>query len=329
MFPIYIMKKGVELPEKGNYYIIASDGIYLHKDTGLIQATVKVERISFLEPVNSSARLMLPKLSQDLIVRSLLFFRAVYKKHRGEAEIQLHYNLATEEYMLHCPKQSVSAAGVSYDSSERFEGFQLVGTIHSHCGFQAFHSSIDQNDEKNFDGLHITIGHVDQPYFTISCSMMVNGKRFTFEPEDVIIGIKKVDWQKTSFLTHRRKAVSHQPSEGKSVINKFFDYSFGDLSSLNLGHYTGSTTYVHKDQFWDMAMPEGQDYRHVGFPKSWMDKVTECVYTKASLIPYLIRGAAAANNSLPEKSDLSQFEDPQEPAGDGAPLGGSWWDHEG
>lgn len=39
-------------------------------------------------------------------------------------------------------------------------GYKLYGTIHSHCDFSAFHSGVDDADEKKFDGLHITIGHV-------------------------------------------------------------------------------------------------------------------------------------------------------------------------
>lgn len=298
MFPIHIMKPGVELPQDGTYYVVAQNGLFLHKDTGLIKAMVAVDGISFLEKVSSSAQLMLPKLSQDLIVRALLFFRSVYKKHKGEAEVQLHYNSSTEEYMLHCPKQSVSGAGVNYESHERFDGFQLVGTIHSHCGFGAFHSGIDHNDEKNFDGLHITIGHVDQPYFTISCSMMVNGRRFSFEPEDVIIGIKKVDWQKTSVVNHKRREVPHQPAEERSLINRFFEFHLGDLSSF------GTTTYTTRDQFWDIAMPEGQDYRHVGFPRHWMDKVSPHVYPKYSPTP------TAKSGVILDKPDVD--DDPEE-----------------
>ncbi|MDO8669561.1 MAG: hypothetical protein Q7K65_04685 [Candidatus Buchananbacteria bacterium] len=298
MFPVYVLEKGTKLPEEGTYYIVAGNGLFLRKDTGLIRATVAVEGISFLDKIDLSARLLLPKLSQELIVRSLLFFRAVYKRFHGEAEVQIHYSSATQEYFIHCPKQKVSAAGVDYDSKERFEGFQLVGTIHSHCGFLAFHSSIDHNDEKYFDGLHITIGHVDQPYFTISCSMMVNGNRFTFEPEDAIIGIKKVEWQKTSVLNHRRKSVSHtqtggQPLEGKSLISRLFDLSPDNYWQYAPGHqYSGIT--VKADQFWDIAMPEGQDYRHVSFPKSWLERVSEHIYPKITLTSTYVASAPVA-----------------------------------
>ena len=36
MYPIYILKEGVILPEDGTYYIVAENGLFLHKKTGLI-----------------------------------------------------------------------------------------------------------------------------------------------------------------------------------------------------------------------------------------------------------------------------------------------------
>lgn len=40
------------------------------------------------------------------------------------------------------------------------EGWRIYGTIHSHCEMNAFHSGVDDADELDFDGLHITIGKV-------------------------------------------------------------------------------------------------------------------------------------------------------------------------
>ena len=45
LFPIYCYEEGDELPEKGNYYVIGKNGIFLHKDTGIVRALVKVDRI--------------------------------------------------------------------------------------------------------------------------------------------------------------------------------------------------------------------------------------------------------------------------------------------
>ena len=257
-------------------------------------------------------------------MRTLLFFRAVYKKYHSEAEVQLHYNSGSSEFLLHCPEQQVTGASVKYSSKERFEGFQLIGTIHSHSDFGASHSGIDQSDERYFDGLHITIGHVDQPYFTISCSMMVNGQRFTFEPEEVIIGVKKVDWKEKSFLTHRRLKVSHLPTppvQSSGLIDRFFDRVIGaDLSAMDFSSLTNVTSYTRSEQFWDIALPEGQDYRHIGFPKHWLERAKPLTFIKAvtSGVTPAVTSCAASSTSQPAISeDARSFEEDSREIGDG------------
>ena len=264
MIPLYILKEDVELPSEGTYYIVAKNGVFLHKDTGLIEATVKVDHIPFLQELTPTATLRLPKLSPKLMVRALLFFRRVYQQYHSEAAVLLHYSPENHIYRLHCPEQSVSADTVHYDASDRFDGYQLVGTIHSHASMVAFHSGVDDHDEQHFDGLHITVGRLDQPYFTVSCSAVVNGQRFHLVPENNIIGITEVDWQPTNRITYRRTEVPEVQSTG------FFDFRWldfegaFDVMEMELRH-----------QFYDMALPDGQDYRHVSVPTSWLDRVSK------------------------------------------------------
>lgn len=265
MIPIYFLKDGVELPEEGTYYIVARNGIFLRKDTGLVQATVRVDRIAFLQEVTTTAKMRLPKLSAEELVRVLLFFRRVYQRHQSEAVILLHYSATTREYLLHCPDQRVSAASVAYAANQRFPGYQLVGTIHSHASMDAFHSGVDDHDERHFDGLHITIGRVDQPYFTISCSIVVNNQRFHLEPQETIEGIQAVEWQPVPKVTYRRRSICRAPGSFLFDIN---DVEFG---SLGLGLTSGSEE--PKQQFYDMTLPNAQDYRHIKIPGAWIDRV--------------------------------------------------------
>lgn len=138
------------------------------------------QRLLAVEPY---INMNLPKLPQEVIYNALLFFRKVYNKFRAEAIVLLAYNEAKEEYKLFCPKQKVSGGHIDYDRdlSERLttlrenededwrelleSGYTRVGTIHSHCNFQAFHSGTDTEDESSFNGVHITLGHVvDQEF---------------------------------------------------------------------------------------------------------------------------------------------------------------------
>jgi PRTRC genetic system protein A len=195
MFPIHVATKGVELPKKGTYYLITKSGFYIHKDTGLIKALVEVDEIPFICDVEPYCEMLLPKLPADIIARAKTFFEAVFNKHRSESAVVLHYNPKIQDYYLHCPEQQVSYGGVHYDLDDRFEDYQLVGTIHSHCDFNAFHSGTDIGDEEHQDGLHITLGHVNQQSFSASGCLVVNGSRFEVALENAALGVRPVTMQ--------------------------------------------------------------------------------------------------------------------------------------
>ena len=88
-------------------------------------------------------------------------------------------------YVVACPKQKVSSASVNYGeehTGERISDivkeirendpvveecgddyshqYMHVCSIHSHPDFNAYHSGVDDRDEFDWDGLHLTIGGV-------------------------------------------------------------------------------------------------------------------------------------------------------------------------
>jgi hypothetical protein len=62
-----------------------------------------------------------------------------------------------------------------------------VGTIHSHASADAFHSELDDEDERHDDGLHMTVGNLDGKV-SLVCSLVVDGRRFVLKPSDVFEG---------------------------------------------------------------------------------------------------------------------------------------------
>jgi len=195
MFPIYVAEKGKELPKEGTYYVISRNKFYLHKDTGLVKALVEVDSISMLGDLEPYVTLRLPKLPPDIICRAYKFFAAVFKRHSAESAVVIHYSPKDQTYYMHCPEQVVSHGSVHYDLDDRFENYQLVGTIHSHCDFGAFHSGTDIHDELDQDGIHITLGHVNTSHFSASGSLVVNGTRFSLELEHAALGVRRVTMQ--------------------------------------------------------------------------------------------------------------------------------------
>ncbi|PSO44955.1 MAG: hypothetical protein BRC25_03545 [Parcubacteria group bacterium SW_6_46_9] len=263
-----VLKYGSEQSaETENHYIVGRDGVYLHKENDLLEATVEVDGVAFLEEVEKSATWKLPPITALDAYKVLLFFRRIQALHKSEAVVLLHYSQAAEQYYIHCPEQRVSAGKVDYDLSERFESYQLVGTIHSHSSFSAFHSGVDDDNEEHFDGLHITMGHLSENYFSLSCSLVVNGNRFTFKNyEDVIQGLTEVDWTPTRKLQKRYSSVYPGRTNNPKLVRRgsYPKRQMVSKRKINRGY---------NDQFWDIELPE-EDKASVTFPQDWMNKVS-------------------------------------------------------
>jgi proteasome lid subunit RPN8/RPN11 len=205
LFPIYTYEENDKLPESGTYYVIAKNGIFLHKDTGIVKGLVKVDRVPTLAELEPGIAMNLPKIPGEILYQALMFFRRVWYQYKGEAEVNILYRKADKKYKLVARKQEVSGGGVNYSprvdgqedpaelefySEQRRQGWLRVGTIHSHCDFGAFHSGTDTHDEAHQDGVHITCGHVNRKYFSMVASLVCNDNRFPVDPEEVILNIE-------------------------------------------------------------------------------------------------------------------------------------------
>lgn len=201
MFPVHVYQEGMELPKEGTYYVVAGNGTWLHKDTGIVKGLFPVENISSLPDLNVEAEYIgcnLPKIPMRMVWRIKKFFQEVVSKYRSEANTILYFNKDSNEFRVNVPQQKVSAGSVHYHKAalthrEDIAGFIPVGTIHSHCDFNAFHSSTDMGDEQYFDGLHCTFGHNQRDVFSISASIVVNGKRKLVDPTAYLEGVEQVE----------------------------------------------------------------------------------------------------------------------------------------
>lgn len=196
-FPVHIYQDGMTLPKTGTYFVVAGNGLWLHKDTGICQCFVPVKNISCLDDLvaETEVQVKLPKVPANLICQIKEFFRQVVEKYNSEAEITLYFNRENGQYKVYVPTQKVSHGSVHYKRVgtthiSGLENYLPVGTIHSHCDFGAFHSGTDVGDEEHFDGLHITFGHNDREVFTISASLVVNGHRTVVDPLVVCEGVE-------------------------------------------------------------------------------------------------------------------------------------------
>lgn len=194
MIPVYT-NQGQELPADELYYLIGSNGVFIHK-VGLVESLIPVKNIPFLGEISPIVNLNFPKIPKNLVLKIAKFFKEVVDRYRTEANVLLYAHPTTKEIKIVVPFQEVGREYVVYSrkltSNEETElcDFLCVGTIHSHCNFAAFHSHVDSDDEQHFDGLHVTFGDNDKETITIAASAVSGGYRRILAPTDVLEGIE-------------------------------------------------------------------------------------------------------------------------------------------
>ncbi|MCK9279151.1 MAG: hypothetical protein M0P71_00785 [Melioribacteraceae bacterium] len=188
--PTYIILAGEvthrDIPE-AYAYVIAKDGNYIKRKNFLYSALFKIEKNPLLGDADSSMVTFdsTIKIPLEIFKGIERLFSEIYKKHQSEAAVILWRN-SNNDWSFQVPEQTISAASVSYTSAKKslyyFNGefveslpagdWKQLGSIHSHAAMGAFHSGVDDKDEYNFDGIHITIGSFNANQRTYSCRYM-------------------------------------------------------------------------------------------------------------------------------------------------------------
>jgi len=181
---------GASETPQGICYVLAKNGVYKQVSNAFYTAQVKVDGIGHLEEAKESVAVHVPKLPIELLRQVEAFFAAAYEAFQSEAVVVLLVNPVTRQWRIDVPKQEVRSGSlhVTYDpaSVAPQDGFEPFGTIHSHAGATAFHSSTDDHDEVCSDGLHITIGNLDQPVRSYAARWMICGHAYGAKLEAVV-----------------------------------------------------------------------------------------------------------------------------------------------
>lgn len=215
--------------EKPINYVMASNGCFEVRDTPLGRMTVRVEEeIAGLNTtMEEGIELNVPLMPGRILTTILDFFRAVYHQRNGaEAFLQVFYNQEEEEFFIHCPRQEVSGALVTFERSPELEAEHvLVMDIHSHNSMPAFFSSIDDEDEKE-DRLYGVIGCVHQrlPHMAFRLGVAgrfveLDGKSLFESPEEAQVWPN--EWLESceyAPLGHHRRAGKKEPVVGKEYL---------------------------------------------------------------------------------------------------------------
>lgn len=184
MFPIYLKDDGFVEPDDPIYYLVTKDGLFQVKQNAFFRSSTKVEGLGWLQGEEERVDLRLPRLPATLLAEAVAFFREVFEKYKAEAIMLIYYHLGDKRYELKVPRQKVAGEHCEYEIGPTPPGYLRVGTIHSHASAEAFHSELDDLDEMHDDGLHITVGNLDQT-ISLSCSLVVEGRRFPLKSDEV------------------------------------------------------------------------------------------------------------------------------------------------
>lgn len=192
MFPVYLKEPGFEPPATPIYYLVTRDGLFQVKESAAFRSAVRVGGIGSLEGQREEAVLKLPRIPGELLARAIGLFREVFRRHRSEAIVLLHYDPAAARHLLAVPEQYVAGGHLDYAIGPTPSGLVRVGTIHSHADADAFHSELDDWDERHDDGIHVTVGNLDG-LVSLACSLVVDGRRFPLQPGQVFAALPEAD----------------------------------------------------------------------------------------------------------------------------------------
>lgn len=118
------------------------------------------------------------QITLEVWERLCAFFRKSYEKNNSESFAWLYFHPELGwEFVV--PYQKSMGMTVDVTKDERNDklreelpdnggGWIQFGTIHDHCSGSAGQSSVDAKDEEKFDGLHITLGHLDKDELDIA-----------------------------------------------------------------------------------------------------------------------------------------------------------------
>ena len=190
MTKIQIREKGSVPLDDPIHYEVGSNGTFLAVRNQLVDAVVPCDDLGDdLEKINMKCKWNLPPLPAPLFGQILRFFHEVQHKHETEVAVMLHFDFVTKQWAVTVPKQKVTGAHVDYDMTQRLPGYRCVGTMHSHVRMNAGHSGVDTHDEEVFDGLHVTLGNVDDyPEFSMDAEINIRGTAFKFQKSERIAG---------------------------------------------------------------------------------------------------------------------------------------------
>ena len=200
-----------------------------------------------------------PKFSVQMWHQVLSFFRWTHKEMHSESQVRLYVNLkvgrwgawafpqeartgmsAREIATPETPEQAVERFA-SWDSEPSADWLYFC-TVHHHCSASAFQSGTDEENERNQDGLHVTVGRMDAERHDLHARFYLNGNCFApdlsrFWPVDPALSeqLPSAVLDEVARFQMGEKVVVDFPDAWRKNVKE--DLA---VSHRSVGHYAGS-----------------------------------------------------------------------------------------
>lgn len=243
-------------PTPDTFYLVARNGVFLCRNTGLAQTDSIVGKTQLDEAklTDHSERCLLsiPKLPSLFMTQTIWFFWEVYKRHQSECIVLYAWNQDTKQYEFIVPEQEVSGGAVDYKIDEASLGNRIIiGDCHSHASFAAYSSGTDHHDEVHRDGLHVVFGNFNRmPNKGPSCHIewTSDGRRFKvdrdlcFEPFNGYGEVKPHLPEIQEWLTRVKK--KSYIFQGGHQSGSYDYYGSGGYYGTEMGRYDGRGNWI-------------------------------------------------------------------------------------
>jgi hypothetical protein len=200
-----------------------------------------------------------PKISPKVWAQVMEFFEWTYQTEKSESQVRLFVHpehgwaawaFPQEGGTGMTSREEPMTCDASTEQRKQFSdtlGWLYWGTVHHHCSAGAFASGTDDANEKDQEGIHITIGHMDKAVRDFHCRMYVKGHKF--EP------MMHHFWQLPTTLLDK----------ADEMADLFGIYP--DLNKAARNQMCQNSTKLYQMDAPDWKEVEG----YVFFPKAWMD----------------------------------------------------------
>jgi hypothetical protein len=139
-----------------------------------------------------------PKFIPEMWHQVMSFFRWTHKEMQSESQVRLYVNLKLGQWGAWAFPQMARTGMSAHElpdpetpekarerfaswNSEPSDDWLYFGTAHHHCSASAFQSSTDEQNERNQDGLHLTVGRMDAEHHDLHARLYLGGN--CFEPD--------------------------------------------------------------------------------------------------------------------------------------------------